>query len=107
MERGGDRLYLNYPEMAYDRATQQIILMLLAYSQNTDYRVQPGWFWTGTNWISQYGTQPGGDNGVLVYDVAIQPVIELTFHLPHDTDIFEDKLWQWNGQAWKLLEDWS
>jgi hypothetical protein len=57
----------------------------------------PCWFWDGTNWTPQHGAGPDGDNGVPVYDAAIQSVVELTFHLSRDTGMFEDKLWQWHG----------
>lgn len=103
----GDTLYLDEPTMAYDAATHQIVLALMGSSQNTHTTRQVDWVWDGTTWSPLQGATPDGEYGILAYDPALHSVIELTFYLHALEDIFENKLWQWDGQKWRLLDDWS
>lgn len=100
-------LYPYEPTMDYDAVTHQIILALMGVDQNTNYKQQVDWAWNGVTWSPLRGTTPDGDFGTVVYDPAINSVIEFTFYLHALADMFENKLWAWNGQGWKLLEDWS
>ncbi len=42
---------------------------------------------------------------------TIQAVVQWTSYTEQIngvySDVFPDKLWEWNGQNWKLLEDWG
>lgn len=108
----GETIAFEQPVMTYNTATQQIMMVQTGVDEASNTFFDLGWFWNGSHWTPPSGIAAGSsDGGLLVYDAAIQAVVEWTSTLPVingvHSDVFEDKLWQWNGQSWKLLEDWG
>ncbi len=109
----GDPMTFENPSMAYNETTRQIMLIMTGGDANGSGALRPQriWFWNGTTWSRQSLPGLNNDSGTLIFDPAVQSVLEWISYTPKIngvySDVFIDKLWQWNGQTWKLWQDWS
>jgi hypothetical protein len=113
MTLDGEPMSFENPSMAYDETTRQIMLIMTGGDANGSGALRPQriWFWNGITWSRHSLPGLNNDNGTLIYDPAVQSVLEWISYTPLIngvySDVFIDKLWQWDGQAWQLWEDWS
>ncbi len=82
--------------MAYDPATQQLILF--GGNGNAGY-LNDTWTWNGTTWTELFpATPPAGDSGfVMAYDQASQQFIYFSGLNGND------QTWSWDGTTWTEL----
>jgi hypothetical protein len=101
-------------QIVYDDKTNSL-LFFGGDAHGTSGDVNDTWTWDGSNWTQQaiVGPDDSYRNGILTYDTVLQAVIQFSSFLPKlpgtltHSDIFEDKLWKWNGHGWDTLEAWN
>jgi len=95
--------------MAYDTATQQLILFGGLYTNNSGEFVTSDktWEWTGSTWTQlSPATSPSARSGAAIaYDAATSQLILFGGLYTNNSGEFvtSDKTWEWTGSTWTQL----